>query len=556
MNLCTLIRKWALIVSIAVLMPFAAAAAPVQIAVLPFTIHADKDYAFLQQAIVDMLASRLSSPGAVVVVDPALARETALALQGKSGEPLARQAGTQLNADFAVHGSITILGENVSIDAVTVDVKGDRPPLAFFKQTQSLGGVIPQIDRLAEEINTRLLGAASANRPADAGGTPRPPAAGSPEIHMHPEKLLPGSSAVSPEKKTTPGSAHSLNPTFQAADTGTYWKSRNFSYLINAIDVGDVDGDGMLETVVATPEKILILRFVDGRQHNVAEYDSGRNLRNISVSIGDINGNGMPEIFVTALTLNLNVMESYVLEFDGTKFKRIIEKSRYYYSVVRHPNLGTLLLGQRQGSTASTPFDEPIHELVWKGGDYQPDRRMLAGRKANLLGLAYGDIMNDGSDSFVAYDRFDQLRVITPSGKIEWKDDDFFGGTLLYFAMPPTSPDDNEDPFYLPVRIRCLDLDRNGTYEILAFRNEGGTGRKMGVRRYFSKGHIEALAWDGLGLTPLWKTRQISGRIQDIVVADFNNNGNEEILAAVVGKEGSLIFTDAQSSLVAFSLNR
>jgi TolB-like protein len=549
------LRKWALIASIILCMPLAAAASPVQIAVLPFTINADKDYAFLQQAVADMLTSRLSAPGKVVVVDPALTRQATQALSGESGPSLARKAGAELQADYAVHGSITILGENVSIDAVTVDINGDRPPLTFFKQTQNLGGVIPQIDQLAAEINTRLLGAAPAPPAADAGSSPqaRAPAAATPDIHVHPEKLLRSGQAETPAPQT---GARSLNPSFETAEAGTFWKSRNFSYLINAIDVGDVDGDGLLETVVATPDKIIVYRFAEGRQQTVAEIKAPRGLQNISVSIGDINGRGAPEIFVTALTASRNVLESYVLEFDGTAFKRIIEKSRYYYSVVQHHTLGALLLGQRQSSQSATPFDEPIYEMVWKGDDYIPDRRVLPGGRANILGLAYGDIMNEGGESFAGYDRFDFLRVTSSSGKIEWTSDRAMGGTLLSFALPPTSAGESESHFYLPVRLRSLDINRDGKLEVLAFRNEGGTGRGLGVRRWFSRSTIEALAWDGLGLTPVWQTRQLSGRIQDIVVADFNNDGRDNILAAVVSKEGSLILTDAQSSLIAFEINR
>jgi hypothetical protein len=164
--------------------------------------------------------------------------------------------------------------------------------------------------------------------------------------------------------------------------------------------------------------------------------------------------------------------------------------------------------------------------------------------------------MNEGGESFAGYDRFDFLRVTSSSGKIEWTSDRAMGGTLLSFALPPTSAGESESHFYLPVRLRSLDINRDGKLEVLAFRNEGGTGRGLGVRRWFSRSTIEALAWDGLGLTPVWQTRQLSGRIQDIVVADFNNDGRDNILAAVVSKEGSLILTDAQSSLIAFEINR
>lgn len=572
MKLSALHRNWTMIVFgfILMSMPLTAAAAPARIAILPFSIHADKDYAFLQQGIVEMLSSRLAASEKAVIVDPALTSQALTTSQDKNGTRVARRVGAELKADYAVSGSITVLGESVSIDAVTVDISGSRPPLTFYKQTRDLGGVIPQIDQMAEEINTRLLGLAP--RESSAADFSRtalpspPPAAPAPpvDIHMHPDKLLQNSPLAAPPAVTpTPQTAaHPLNPAFEAApgvqsqNTAAFWKSRNYDFMINGIDVGDVDHDGSMETVVAAPGKILIYRFAQGRQQTVADLDTGRFTRNISVSVGDINGNGTPEIFVTALNLPLNAAESSVFEYDGHAYQRLVEKSHYYYSVVHHPTLGSLLLGQRQGSSSSTPFDEPIFQMTWKGADYIPDRQVLPGRRANVLGLAYGDITNSGDDVIVAYNPLDHLRVLLPTGKVEWQDDETYGGTVLYFALPPEAPGAGDTPFYLPVRLRCMDLDKNGRYEVLAFRNSGSTGRLLGTQRYFKHSRIEALQWDGLGLTPLWKTRDIAGRVQDFTVADFDNDGADELLVAVVSKDGAVIFTDARSSLIAFDLKR
>ena len=46
------------------------------------------------------------------------------------------------------------------------------------------------------------------------------------------------------------------------------------------------------------------------------------------------------------------------------------------------------------------------------------------------------------------------------------------------------------------------------------------------------------MIWDGLGLVPSWQTQEIAGRVQDLVVADFDNDGIKELLAAAITKEG------------------
>lgn len=557
-----------------VCLPAAVAAEPVKVAILPFEILAEKDYTFLQRGIVQMLTSRLSSPGKVTVLDPE-ATARALATAGEaSGERRARQVGETLQADYTIHGSLTVLGESVSIDAAMLDLSGNRAPMTFFKQTQGMGEVIPEINRMATEINSEVFGVAArpptpavapAPTPAPTvGGTPAPPVS---DMHRHPERLLEEARRMDPIRRPA-GSRddldarpHPLNPAFAAAagsqpgaDAG-FWKSQTYNHLINAVAVGDLDGDGMLETVVAAPDNLFIYRFAEGRQQTVAEIPAGRYVRNISVDVADINGNGTPEIFVTAFSVGLNAVASYVLEFDGQTFRTVVEKSRYYYSVVDHPTFGRILLGQLQLSDASTPFDAPIHQMVWNGQAYVPERQLLAGRLANLLGLAYGDILNEGGESYVAYDPKDRLRVITANGRVQHTSSDVYGGTPLYFAMPPLGPGDSPASFYLPTRIRTVDLDGNGRYEVLVAHNRDSAGRLLVEQRFFGKGTVEALSWDGLGLAPVWRTRQLSGRVQDFLVADFNNDGILNLLVVIIAKEGAIIFTDAQSALVAFELN-
>ncbi|MDA8138115.1 MAG: FG-GAP-like repeat-containing protein, partial [Desulfobacteraceae bacterium] len=393
-------------------------------------------------------------------------------------------------------------------------------------------------------------------------------AAAAPDVHMHPEKLLQdgqvpkpeGPAPISPLGAGAAPQGSTLNPAFvpaKGAASGSaaanFWKGQTYNYLITGMDVGDVDGDGQLETVVATPEKIYIYRFAHDRQQTIAEIKTDKFVRNISVDIGDINGNGMPEIFVTAFTSGLNGVSSYVLEYDGKTFKTIVEKSYYFYRIMRRANQPPMLLGQKQSSTYSV-FDDPIFEMKYAGGEYGPDRKILSKGKANLLGLALGDIMNEGDEVMAVLDSNDQLRVLSPSGKYLWTSDEPFGGTTLYY-WPPSRGDGNDAlKEYLPIRVRLVNLDNNGKVEVLAATNQGKMSRTFSQQRFFKNSHLEAFGWDGLGLAPLWQTQELSGRVQDFVVADFNNDGQQELLIALVNKEGALIFTDAQSTFIAFEL--
>ncbi len=55
-------------------------------------------------------------------------------------------------------------------------------------------------------------------------------------------------------------------------------------------------------------------------------------------------------------------------------------------------------------------------------------------------------------------------------------------------------------------------------------------------------------------LAPNWKTTEISGRISDYAIGDFDNDGYDEILASVVTKEGTTVGMESKSVLIAYDL--
>jgi septal ring-binding cell division protein DamX len=177
---------------------FSYAVVPKRIALLPFNINADKDLSFLRGGIFEMLTSRLSKSGQAEVLSkaPVEAVIQSIVKSEAINEITARRIGTRLDANFVLFGSMTILGNNVSIDAKMVDVSGRKPTMIFFDQSQELGAVITIINRIAAEANNKMIdstqvtstakvAAAEANEPAD-----KPEPSPKTEIYIHPEKIL------------------------------------------------------------------------------------------------------------------------------------------------------------------------------------------------------------------------------------------------------------------------------------------------------------------------------------------------------------------------------
>ena len=157
----------------------------------------------------------------------------------------------------------------------------------------------------------------------------------------------------------------------------------------------------------------------------------------------------------------------------------------------------------------------------------------------------------------MAYNSSDRIQIFNAAGKEEWKGEEVSGGSMLHLVMPLSAPGDSPgDPFYLPMRIRVLDINADGKNEVVVANNSDMASRHLERFRHFSDFQFEALSWNGLGLVTAWKTQKSSGSIRDFAVGDFDNDGKDELIAAVVLKEGVIVGTEKKSAVIAYDLNR
>jgi len=555
---------------------------PYRVAIVPFAINAEKDLTYLRNGIADMLTSRLAWENKVQV----LGREQTVAAAKQATGPLneiqAQILGAKLQADYVLFGSLTIFGNSISMDAKMVDVSGERETLSFFNQAEGMGKVIPQINRFATDINATVFGrqmaAPVALGPATTatttpGFSDRQPAPRH-DVHAHPEKLLDGD--FSPEKtpNTPAGSApfaaaqlqnsqqtSKLNPAFMAQAGANkaalqFWKGPTFKHVLGGIEIGDVNKDGLNELVTVTPRWLFIHQVSQGRVRKLFEYERGTFTLNLSVDLADINGNDIPEIYITGLGQQRNTVNSTVLEFNGQTFAIVADKLPYFFRAVTHPVRGSILMGQRLIMESETPFDSEISELGWVGGQLDDLSRIVKPRLANALGTGWGDIQNNGGETILAYDKFNNLQLLRVNGDSLWRGQVGYGGNLQHVLGEKNDQDVHPLPLYLPTRLRIADLDRNGQYEVILFKNKEVAGGRLERFRSYSTGHMEALMWDGLGLASIWKTRSITGRIQDFAIGDLQNDGKLELVVGIVVKEGRVVATKPQSTIIAYELSR
>jgi hypothetical protein len=414
--------------------------------------------------------------------------------------------------------------------------------------------VIPGINQFASEINEKEFGRVMETRPAVSAAGPSSAQTEQPQTdsRAHPDKLVVRGIAggeLQGSQKAAPGSAF-ITTEMAGSQSAKFWKSRSIKQRITGMAIGDIDGDGKNETVFTTEHTVEAYRY-DNQRFRKLNTLAERNLDHlIGVDVADINGNGIAEIYVSALDPYRKYVRSFVMEFSGNTYAEIVKTSDWYLRVVDMPQRGKVLIGQKQG--LESPFDKPIFELIWQNSGYEPANRVLGAKRANVMGLSLGHAMDDGSETAVVFDKLDYLRVYDSSGKQIWKDGEKSGGTPHYFELPDDGAKDMKNYAYYPMRILIQDINKDGKNDVITVKNHRLS--ELISFRSFTGGEIEVRNWDGIGLAVLWTTRKLSGYFSDFGVGDFDNDGQDELVAALVLKTGSVITTKPKSTLIAYEL--
>ena len=120
-----------LLLSILLVTGTVAADEAVRVLVLPFEIHANQDLAYLEQDIPKVIQEYLEPEGALFV---ATSQDPAAALPAtRSDVETLRQAGLSAGADYVIWGSMTRIGNSISMDINMAETVGSKPPISIYE---------------------------------------------------------------------------------------------------------------------------------------------------------------------------------------------------------------------------------------------------------------------------------------------------------------------------------------------------------------------------------------------------------------------------------------
>ena len=510
-----------------------------KVAVLPFSINSAQNMDFLKNGIQDMLSSRLSWEGKVRVIDKENVNRVVQSVTEFQGRNKALLIGAKLAADYVIYGSLTIIGDKTSIDAKVIDVAGQNEPTMIIKQTETIGQVIPEINSFATEINTKVF-----KRPtvaAQFGKNPEP--AQKEQVVSAPNQSFISSNQV-------------VYNTPQAGGGGSsFWKSRNIDHMIVGMDYGDVNNDGNIDLVWVSTHGVHLAQIINGRLAKIEQIYENRINKFVGVDVGDMNGNGTPEIFVSSLVADNDRVSSFVLEFNGSGYKEILDRSPWIYRIVRPSSGKASLLGQEADTKRGGIWSSPISILKNNGHEYLPETVLLKSNLANVLGVAVDDLEGNGTNSTIAFNSKDYLKVYNGTSRVSWESADKLGGNMSRFLIQPKDPTNEPKPQFFPMRVRSFDTDGDGKAEVITGANHDLTLNLVTGFRSFTKTHVQVLQWNSLGLQSVWQSQKLVGRISDLFVADYDNDGVVELVISLVTKDrGLLLSSRGESVIVAYDL--
>lgn len=543
-----------------------AAPPPSRVALLPFEAHADRDLSYLTNGLRDMLASRLTA-GAGVEIVPRAAVTQALAGKPSPTEAAAiRQLGATLKADYVLSGSLTALAGSLSLDSTLHPVSGGGTPSSYYATAPREEEIITAIDNLSRQIAEKAFGkqlpaaaATTAVSPIPASGAP----AANPYQSAHPDRILMGQAG---------GSSSVIRPLGVVTGALGFTKSQTFNYGLTAIETGDVDGDDQEEFVLASPYEIRIYRRIENRYQKIGQVDIPRRYGIHAVTMADLNNNGRKEIYVSAA--DAKEPSSLVLEWDGKTFAYLADKLPWFLRVIEIPSQGggkdLVLAGQKSG--ISELMAKGVFRLTLTQGQVSKGEEIKAGGM-NLFDFSLVDLDGNGGLEVVAISQGDKLMVLTPSGKELWVSDDFFGGTTRFVggqSFDEINKDlehgrgDDAPRIYIPARILISDVNNDGLPDVIVNKNLSSASRILSRVRSYPNGEIHALAWNGISLTELWRTRKIDGYIADYLLGAVKTepakDGKGQTISAelnvgvVLNNSGFDLLNNASSAVLTFPL--
>lgn len=367
--------------------------------------------------------------------------------------------------------------------------------------------------------------------------------------------------ASPPPAAVPPATASSYGPSIRPAEParGIQRVERSADHLsvplahaLNAIALGDVDGDGRPEVIGITDRQLIVYRWTGRDLTPIATGDPLPVFTTyLYVDASDINGNGKDEIVLTAVRSSPrqnqieNSLVSSVAELDKGRIEPLQTDINRHLRVLTRPGQRPLLLAQAMG--LYEPFEGAVKVLEWKDGQYRLGAGLpLPPAVSSLYGFAMGDLDGDGRAELVMVAPDGRLKVYDEPGQLRWEAEEDLGeADATGFAQTPRFPDYRGLNFdataeqlaiwrSIPRRVLVASAPRSATTpDIVTVANPRLFGLRIGSgKKDDGRGQALGYGWDAevRRFVKRWESADLSGQALDLAIGDLGADGRLKLV--------------------------
>ena len=510
--------------------------------VAPFKVSGPQGYSYLGQAVPSMLTSRLFQQGKF---EPAARQDAALKEKAPSSKDAAASMAKKYAADYIVWGSITVMGDQASLDVSALSPNGKVWKKA---STSPVNALISGLQNVADSVNIEVFGRTDV-APAAAAGGPASPNSAFMMNETH-------------GNVSTSGTYLNSSLRYQGEESAaSQIRSQMLKYECFGSEIADIDGDGKNEVLMLAKRKLYAYTWNgEKRLTQIAEYDLPAVMTPVLVRFFK-EADGKRYIILTGSDENDRTAFSEVLTFSNGKFRPAVKFIDRYLNVVNMPpHFKPILIGQdpdRSKTVGGKVYEMQIVDgkLVRRGNIANLPKN------ATVFNFAWIPAANGkGGDHVVTVTETENLATFNTKGQpLAVSQDVYCAGTTYILGDRGigglSAHEDDEIMSYVPIRLVVVDLDRDGRYEVLAVKPVTTAGKLFTNYRTYPQGEVHALIWDGMALDLLWKTRRIKGTVCDVTVADADNDGRLDLVVTVNSFGGVMSGTNTRCALFIYPLD-
>jgi len=288
---------------------------------------------------------------------------------------------------------------------------------------------------------------------------------------------------------------------------------------IEAVDIsiGDVDGDGSEDTVLAGHREVAA--FGSDWKLKCRYEDTSTAGRFMSVESADVDGDGKAEIFAVANNKFFKRLETFVLDCaDGKMTRRV---SLPYTVRSFHDGSGLSVLGTQSVDVDGEYLGSDIFRLGYADGKYAKIGERIRHKRLEWI-YGFGFTLRGDAPVLISYSKTDRIRIFFKKGS--WSTPEKYGQTAERLTV-------RERELRFSPRL-IIEQGGSGLAGVYTLRNIPRFFQMAAAFGQYSRAELHYLRWNGLALEPIWRG-DLGGYAAGIAEKP------ESLLVAVVGADGN-----------------